>query len=361
MTKLKNACWTGAVAAALLAAVTASRLVAAENLQQFEYTQPKMGTEFRLLIWAKDQKTADEAAEAAWDRINQLSKELSDYDPESELNRLCRQTDAGPMTEAVPVSDDLWAMLERGIAAAEISDGAFDITIGPLSRLQREERKTGKLPDPQRFKDAKDAVGWKYIKLDREHHRVQLLHARMQLDLGGIAKGFTSDQVVKLFRQRGITRALCGAAGDIAAGDAPPGRSDWRIAIQSLKSPEQNSEYVGIHNYGISTSGDTYRAAVVDGKEYSHIIDPHTGQGLSNRIGATTIAPEGATTDWTGTAISILGPEKGIEMIERIPGAAARVITIDEKGIEKVYESKRLKQFLVPHDLTSTPPTQGVK
>ena len=351
----------------VLLALACARSSAAEpstapaELHRFRYAEFKMGTAFQLILWTPDQKTADDAAEAAWARVDQLNKTLSDYDPQSELNRLCRLTDSGPMKEPVEVSDDLWRMLLVGAEADRQSGGAFDITVGPLTRLQREERKTHKAPDPERLKDARECVGFHYIKFDPDHHRVQLLHKSMQLDVGGVAKGFTSDEVLKLLRSRGITHALCGAAGDIAMGDPPPGRADWRIAIQSLKSPDQNAEYVQLHNYGISTSGDTYRAAIVDGKEYSHIIDPKTGQGLTHRIGVTTVAPTATTTDWTSTAISILGPEKGIEMIETIPAAAARIETIDEHGNEKIYTSKRFVQFLAPHQSTTAPATQPVK
>ena len=317
-------------------------------LQEFQYTQPKMGTIFQLLIWALDQQKADDAAEAAWARIDGLNRTLSDYDPASELNRLSRMTDHGAMKEPVVVSDDFYLMLQHSIEAARLSDGAFDITVGPLTQLQRASRKTGKLPDPAALKDAMGRIGWRYVRLDPIAHRAQLLHERMQLDVGGIAKGFTSELVIKLLRDRGITRALCGAAGDIATGEAPPGRDDWRIAIQSLKSPDQTSDYLRVHYYGVSTSGDTYRSAVVDGKRYSHIIDPRTGLGLTVRIGVSTVAPEAVTADWTATAISILGPEKGIAMIDKIPGAAARVITLDDQGTEKVYESKHLPDFLVP-------------
>lgn len=315
-----------------------------------------MGTIFQLLIWAPNQQQADDAAEAAWARIDGLNKTLSDYDPESELNRLSRLTDHGPMTEPITISDAFYLMLQHSIEAARLSDGAFDITVGPLSRLQRQTRKTGKLPAPAELKDAMSRIGWRNIRLDPSAHRVQLLHERMQLDVGGIAKGFTSDLVIKLLRERGIPRALCGAAGDIATGDAPPGREDWRIAIQSLKNPDQTSDYLRVHDYGVSTSGDTYRSAVVDGKRYSHIIDSRTGLGLTSRIGVSTVAPQAVIADWTATAISILGPEKGIAMIDKIPGAAARVITLDDRGNEKVFESKRLTEFLVPHPTTAPTP-----
>jgi thiamine biosynthesis lipoprotein len=331
------------------------------NPQKFEYSAPKMGTVFELIIWAPDQKTADDAADTTWVRVDQLNKTFSDYDPESELSQLSRMTDKGPMTEAVPVSDDMWSMLVYSIDAAKRSDGAFDITIGPLTRLQRQSRKEGKLPDPQKLAEAMRCVGWRYIKLDEAQRRVQLLHAGMQLDVGGIAKGYTSDQVLKLLASRGLKQCLCGAAGDIAVGDPPPERADWRVAIQSLKNPDQTSDYVHFKNYAISTSGDTYRSAEVNGKRYSHIVDPHIGLGLTNRIGVTTLAPKGVIADWSATAISILGPQKGLEMIERLDGASARIVTIDEQGNEKVYESKRFAQFfLARSDLTSGAATNPV-
>jgi thiamine biosynthesis lipoprotein len=309
-----------------------------------------MGTVFRLVIWADDEKLAGDAAEAAWNRIDQLNAIFSDYEPESELNRLSRRTDAGPMTDPVDVSEDMWDLLCHSVDAAERSDGAFDITIGPMSRLQRQSRKQGKLPDPAKLKEALADVGWRYIKLDRERHRVQLMHKGMQLDVGGIAKGYTSEQVLKLLSRRGITRALCGAAGDIAVGDPPPDRPDWRVAIESLKNPEEVADYVHFRNYAVSTSGDTYRSAMVNGKRYSHIIDPRTGLGLTYRIGVTTLAPSGTTADWSATAVSILGPEKGLAMIERLGGAAARIVTIDDQGVERVYESKLFANSLLPKE-----------
>lgn len=327
------------------------------QLQRFDYSSPKMGTIFQLLIWAPDQKSADDAAEAAWARVDQLNKIFSDYDPDSELNHLSRLTDNGPMKEPVAVGDDMWSMLHFSLEAARLSDGAFDITVGPLTRLQRQSRKEGKLPDPQKLKEAMECIGWKYIKLDEAKHRVQLLHAHMQLDVGGIAKGYTSDQVLKLLANRGLKQSLCGAAGDIAVGDPPPERATWRVAIQSLKEPEKSSDYVEFHNYAISTSGDTYRSANVDGKRYSHIIDPRSGLGLTYRIGVTTLAPQGVNADWSATAISVLGPEKGLAMIERLQGAAARIVTIDDAGNEKVYESKRFTQFLVPREQATSAPS----
>jgi len=328
----------------------------AADLQQFTYQQQKMGTIFQIVLYCDNEKIADDAAEAAWNRIDKLNDTFSDYDPNSELSLLSRKTDSGPMPASVDVSDDMWDLLTRCVEAAQLSDGAFDITVGPLTRLQRQSRKDGKLPDAAKLKEAISNIGWRYIKLDKDHHRVQLTHAHMQLDVGGIAKGYTSDQVLKLLASRGITRALVGAAGDIAVGDPPPGRPDWRVAIQSLKDPEQISDYVHFHNFAVSTSGDTYRSATVNGKRYSHIIDPRTGLGLTYRIGVTTLAPQGTLADWSATAVSIMGPEKGLAMIERLDGAAARIVTIDDAGNERVYESKRFAKLLLDKQKPASAP-----
>ncbi len=333
----------------------------AADPQQFTYQQQKMGTVFQLVLYCDDEKKADAAAEAAWNRVDKLNDTFSDYDPNSEISLLSHKTDSGPMPAPVEVSEDMWDLLSRSVEAAELSDGAFDISVGPLTRLQRQSRKDGKLPDPAKLKEALADIGYRYIKLDREHRRVQLTHAHMQLDVGGIAKGYTSDQILKLLAQHGITRALVGSAGDITVGDPPPGRDDWRVAIQSLKDPQQVSDYVHFHNFAVSTSGDTYRSAMVNGKRYSHIIDPRTGLGLTYRIGVTTLAPQGTLADWSATAVSILGPEKGLAMIERLEGAAARIVTIDDAGNERVYESKRFAKLLLDkHQAASAPATVPV-
>ena len=123
-----------------------------------------------------------------------------------------------------------------------------------------------------------------------------------------------------------------------------------------MKSPGEMSDHVEFHNYAVSTSGDAYRAAEVDGKTYSHIIDTKTGLGLTQEIGVTTIAGHGVVADWSATAISILGPDRGIAMIDKIEGAAARVVTIDANGNEQVRQSKRFARFLVPKEQPTSAP-----
>ena len=141
-----------------------------------------------------------------------------------------------------------------------------------------------------------------------------------------------------------MTRALVGAAGDLAIGDPPPGEHAWRVGIQSLQKPDDIAAYVTVRNYFAGTSGDTYRVIELDGKRYSHIIDPQTGLGMTRRIGVTTLAPDGTTSDWLSLAVSVLGPEKGLQLVESLPGCAARVVVLDGEK-PTVYESVRFRAF----------------
>jgi thiamine biosynthesis lipoprotein len=345
-------------------------------LQKFEYVRPKMGTGFRIVLYAPDKKSADAAVEAAFARIDQLNAILSDYDPKSELSKLSQRTLSGPMTEPVKVSDDLWRVLEQSQIAAERSDGAFDITVGPFVKLWRRSRDMGELPTPERLAEAKKSVGYRFLKLDPQAHTVQLLAPRMRLDVGGIGKGYASGEALAELKKLGITRAAVGAAGDLSVGDPPPGRQGWRVAIQSLPvnvaatqpttaptsepgvtgeaavaaeespaSPDFGGAYVRLSNYGASTSSDTERFTIINGQRYSHIIDPATGLGMTHRVGVTVIAPDDTTADWMALAVCLMGPEKGIALVDGTPGTAARMVSLDE-GRVAVFESKRFKEFL---------------
>ena len=184
------------------------------------------------------------------------------------------------------------------------------MTVGPFVQLWRRSRRQNELPKPERLAEARNSVGYPYLKLDPQNQSVQLLARRMRLDVGGIAKGYTAEQAMAVLHRFGIRQAVVGAAGDLAVGDPPPGRADWRIGIQSLERPNEIAGYVLLHNCGVSTSGDTYRFVEIDGVRYSHIIDPRTGLGLTQSIGVTVIAPDAMTSDWSSTAVSILGPRK---------------------------------------------------
>jgi FAD:protein FMN transferase len=314
------------------------------SLARYESSQPQMGVPFKIILYAPDSASANRAFEAAFARISELNRVLSDYDSDSELSRLSR---AAPMRQNVRVSDPLWAVLERSQALAARTAGAFDVTVGPYVRLWRRARRSGGMPSGERLSEARAAVGYELVELDREHHRVRLTRPNMRLDLGGIAMGFAVDETLKLLRERSITRALVDASGDIGVGDPPPGKPGWIIDALPLSSEGTPSRKVSLRNAAITTAGDAFQHVVIDGKRYSHIVDPRTGLGMTDSLGVAVIARDCITADSLDTAVSVMGVEAGMALVEETAGAAAFIVRPTEAGTE-VHESRRFAAFVVP-------------
>jgi thiamine biosynthesis lipoprotein len=301
-------------------------------LERFEFEQPQMGVPFRVVLFATDESIATRAATAAFDRVKQLNAIMSDYEPDSELNELSRSAGQG---RGVVVSPDLWRVLEESQRLAQQTDGAFDITVGPYVGLWRRARRLRQMPDPQRLDEARSAVGYRHIVLSRRDHTVRLLVPGMKLDLGGIAKGYAVDEAMKILRSHGITRALVGGVGDIAVGDPPPDQLGWRIAISRFDAVNAPiARHVVLRNAAISTSGDAAQRLEIDGRRYSHIVNPQTGVGLTDHSLVTVIARDCTTTDSLATAVSVLGPQKGLALVKRNRGIEARIVRAPEDRIE---------------------------
>jgi thiamine biosynthesis lipoprotein len=282
---------------------------------RFEYAQVHMGVKTRLVVWATDQAAAERACTAAFARIAELEQIMSDYRPDSELMRLCDRAGGEP----VKVSRELLAILERAVDVSRRSNGAFDVTAGPAVRLWRAARKSGRLPSDADRQQALSLIGWERIRIDRERGTVQLTTPGMQLDLGGIAKGYAGDQALAMLREQGITSALFEAGGDIVVSDAPPGSAGgWAIDVPDA---DQGSGHRTVHqaNCAISTSGDTEQFIEIGGVRYSHIVDPRTGMGVTGGGLVTVIAPDGTTADALATAISVMGAEEGAALIKQYP------------------------------------------
>ncbi|CAA9410388.1 MAG: FAD:protein FMN transferase [uncultured Phycisphaerae bacterium] len=328
---------------------TAPATTASAALQRFEFQQPKMGAAFRIVLYAPDQGAADRAAEAAFVRVDALNAILSDYDPESEISRLSRRTLDGPMAKPVKVSDELFHVLDASQKVAKLTDGAFDVTVGPFGGLWRRSNQLGQLPKPARIEEARRSVGHQHVRLDPGTQTVQLLAPRMKLDVAGIAVGYVVDEALRALGKAGVDRALIDAGGDLGMTGPPPGAKGWRVAVQSLRAPQETTgEFVELSHASISTSGDTYRYVEIDGVRYSHILDPRTGLGLTQRIGVTAIARDGLTADWLDTAVAVLGRERGTTVVESTPGAAARITTIGPDGGITVSETAGFRRFVAP-------------
>ncbi len=308
------------------------------SLARFEFDETHMGSSFHIVLYCADDATARRASRSAFARVAELDATLSDYKPESELMRLCRAAGGPP----VPVGADLFRVLELSRRMYERSGGAFDVTVAPVVRLWRRARRDRKLPDPELLAEALALVGSDAMRLDAGTRTVELRKPGMKLDVGGIAKGYAASEAIATLKRYGIARALVAAAGDIVVSGAPPDADGWIIGIAPLSPLAKPNLYLSLKDAAISTSGDAEQFVEIGGKRYSHIVDPRTGLGVVDRCSVTVVATDGATADSLDTAAYVLGPDRGLALVEETPGASALIVRSTPAGIQ-AFESSHFR------------------
>jgi len=310
-------CWIGCQPAARTS--TAVRVTQSRRL---------MGVPWTITLYAATADKAHAAVDAAFDEVARLEAILSDYAPESELSRLSA---AAPTVSPHPVSNDLWRVLDRSVEICKASGGAFDVTVGPLTTLWRQSRRSGVLPRPDKLAIARAAVGPSTMHLLDELRAVVLGKTAMRLDLGGIGMGYAVDRALEVLAGCGIPAAMVDASGDIGVSGAPPGTAGWKIAVPGLRGTSLQTgtdsslqpKTLLLVDAAITTSGDTFQAVEIDGTRYSHIVDPRTGLGVAGFSAVTVIAADCVTADAWATAASVLGHQHGLSAIEATPDCAA--------------------------------------
>ena len=331
--------------ALVVCGLSSGPLAAADAPSRYEFTERHLGVDVHLTLYADREAVANAAAAAAYHRIAALNLVLTDYDENSEAMRLVKHAVPG---QPVPVSQELWDALQASQIYSVKSNGVFDVTVGPLVKLWRRARRKGELPDPQLVVEARQRVDYRFIQFSPEKREVTLARTGLQLDFGGIGKGFIADRALQTLKEQGCPSSLVAIAGDIAAGDAPPAAAGWKIGIAPLESPTgPPSRYLLLNNCGVSTSGDAFQFVEIAGVRYSHIVDPRTGLGLTERCSVTIVAPDCTTADGLATTVCLLGRKAGFELLEETPGVAGLYVAAGENG-PTAEESTRLKMWLIP-------------
>ncbi|MCK0192407.1 FAD:protein FMN transferase [Arenibacter sp. F20364] len=285
-----------------------------------------MGTQIGLMFYYNDGQKADSIAQLVFGRIDELNASLSNYLPQSEINLLSKSPNMN-----VAVSEDLFQLLNISVDYSKNTNGAFDITLGPLIELWKKARENRQIPSITEIKTTQQRTGSGNVEFPTGN-TVRLKQEGMQLDVGGIGKGFAADKAINLLKKNGITAALVDMGGDITVSDPPPHKEYWVLGFSYFdKNGEEVFQKVKLKNLAIATSGDLYQYAVIDGKRYSHIINPKNGMALSNNIQVTVVAANGGMADAYASALSVLGIEEGrkviqettnleVFMVEDIPG-----------------------------------------
>jgi thiamine biosynthesis lipoprotein len=291
-----------------------------------------MGTFARILVIAADANTAKNCIEAAFSELVRIDELMSDYKADSQTSRINRDA----YEKAVPVSSDTFEVLQRAVEFSKVSDGAFDITIGPLTQLWRRATDSNSTPSESELAEARARTGYEKLILDADEKSVRFAIDGMRLDLGAIAKGYAIDKAVEAMRNAGVLGAMVDVGGDIYCfGQPPKGRSHWLIGLQDPEKPGEIFEptepmlVLKLVDSAIATSGDYRRFVLIDGQKFSHIIDTRTGISSGKLSSVTIISKSAIDADALATAVSVMGEKKGLALIEKIPETEAILISSD--------------------------------
>ena len=329
-------------ALALIPILTLDFLVSCgpESSSKVERATSVMGTVFTATVYGLKQEEADAAIDEAFEEMQRLNSLMSNWDRDSGISRL-NQAAAEDWAIADP---EIFALVLSALRYSRLSSGAFDVTAGPLVRLwgflRRSEQRP---PSPSELKAAMARVGYEKIEVDEERGAIRFSAEGMEIDLGGIAKGYAVDQAAALMRKRGVASALVNLGGNIISIGSPPGRQAWRVAVRDPRSSEGTIGYLEIAGAGVASSGQYERYFEYRGKRYGHIIDPRSGRPVEGVLGTTIVAPDGQIADILSTAVFVLGPDKGPALISSQEGVEGMIILPRSDGGVVIKISKRLR------------------
>ena len=277
-----------------------------------ERTEAIMGTRCYVELWADDPVKGNDAIDAVMAELRRIDNLMSHYKPESQLSQINQYANERP----VQVDKELFDLIKLSTHYSQITEGAFDITYASVGDLYNYPRHIH--PTEEQIRQALPAVNWRNMLLDEEHHTVRFEHPGMRIDLGGIGKGYAVDRGIDILKARGIDRALVTAGGDSRIIGDRMGRP-WLVAVRHPDNPNKVVTRIPLSDSAVSTSGDYERYFDEGGVRYHHIIDPRTGHSASKVRSATILAPTATQTDGMSKTAFVLGPEKALEIINRMP------------------------------------------
>lgn len=303
---------------------------------EYKETQALFGTYVTIHCFYDNKKDILGAIEESWKRLKEIQTSMNALSVGGYVARINKSGHTG-----IQVSDNLYRLLKRAIKLSNLTHGAFDITVFPLVELWKEAEQSQQLPDDAALTKAKNKVDYRHIKLKKDNV-VFLKKIGMKIDLGAIAKGYAVDEVAKILTKNKIKNFLIDAGGDIYCSGKYKGQKKWEIGIQDPKNKTKIVDVLKIKNAAVTTSGNYERFYNLNGKKYSHIINPITGYPQSTVISSTVIAPTAEEADALSTALSVMGGKKGIKLINSLPHIEAMIVE-NKKGQLKEYRSKGYK------------------
>lgn len=287
-----------------------------------------MGTLAHIIVVAKDTNTCQKCIEDAFAAMDLVDTQMSDYKSDSEISLVNQNATKYP----VQVGKSTFEVLQRSIEFSKMTNGAFDITVGPLVDLFRAEKESHIAPSQEQIDEAKSKVGYEKLILDPNNRTVRFTVDGMRLDLGGIAKGYGIDKAIEAIQSDGALGAMVDIGGDVRCFGIPSkGKKTWMIGIQdpNISPDTPNGNIIlklKITDDAVATSGDYQQFVMINGKKYSHIMNRRTGTSAEGLSSVTIIADNATDADALATAVSVMGTEKGLALIEKLPNTEAILI-----------------------------------
>lgn len=307
----------------------------AANPSGYEYEFAALGTRVSLQAFHADEGLVERTFLEAEQRVRELESILSDYRADSETRQLSELASQKPVSVSAP----LWSVLLQSEKWYQLSDGAFDSSLGSLTKLWRRYRRRQQVPPQDLVQQALAQSGWSHVQLDHTARTVHLANDKVQFDFGGIGKGFIIDEVFQLLHGRGLTCCMVNISGNLRVGEAPAGRTGWRIEIAPAKPGAPALRRIELRQQAIATSGDLWQYVEVNGVRYSHILNPQTGMGVPGPITATAVAGNATDADAMATAACILNSKRALEIAGKL-GIELLVAKAAENELEVLTTAK---------------------
>jgi thiamine biosynthesis lipoprotein ApbE len=324
------------------------------ELTLFKKAVLSMGTVFEASIYVADKYKADKAFNDVFKEINRLDYLMSNYKEESELSKVNKKA----ASEPTDCDNELAYIIEQSLRYSDITDGAFDITVGPLMKKWGFFKEQGRIPGKEELESVLESVSYKNIIIEEKIKKslfrdpsvvktVSFRNSGTQIDLGGIGKGYAVDMAIRVLKGNGINSALINFAGNIYAYGTPPGKDSWVIGLQHPRKSEGLLGSFEIKDKAVSTSGDYEKFFTIDGERYSHIIDPRTGYPVKGIVSVTIVTDNATRADALSTGVFVLGLEKGMDLIEKLADvegviiyedADSKLFTKTSSGMEALFK-----------------------
>lgn len=289
--------------------------------QRHEDSRVSMGCVYTIVVYGRDPARLRDAAAAALDEVDRIDRLMSHYKNDSELSRVNREAVKAP----VKVDPELFDFIAECLRYSRESEGAFDITVGPLMKAWGFFRGEGRMPSEAELARARNRVGYQHVILNQKDGTIFFDKAGVELDLGGIAKGYAIDRAVAVLKRHGVTSALLSAGGStIYALGAPPGKPAWEIVVPNPVERDKIATRVRLKDRALSVSGSQEKFFELNGARYSHIMDPRTGRPVQGVLSVAAITDDGVSGDALDNVFYVLGAERGRASLSRF--SASEVI-----------------------------------